>query len=405
MKKSFLIAGVGIALIVIVGALIFIIFFMGKGEPAETPGPAFGTSDESYVENGEPLPLGQVGEGQAGEEVAPKLIKITSGPVSFGSVAFPVGIPGASSTDPVSYDTEIRFQERSSGNIYAYRVGERTLARISNRTLPGVYETSWVSDGSLAYSRFLSETDGKETIETYVLPVGESEGGYFLEPGLSEVSVQGTTSVVTLLPSTSGSIATLAAPDGTNVKTLFSSPLSALHIFFSGNNLVASTKASAHTNGYAYFVSKTAGTFERFAGPLRGLAALPSPKGTYAFYTYLSGNTLRSELITASDRIPVSIPLGTLAEKCAWTPDETSIYCAVPRSIEGALPDDWYQGAVSFSDRIWRVSLDGRIAALIVDPKTVGDVDIDAVNLTIDARADVLVFTNKKDGSLWSYDI
>ena len=77
----------------------------------------------------------------------------------------------------------------------------------------------------------------------------------------------------------------------------------------------------------------------------------------------------------------------------------------MPRSIEGTLPDDWYQGAVSFSDRIWRVSLDGRIAALIVDPKTVGDVDIDAVNLTIDARADVLVFTNKKDGSLWSYDI
>ncbi len=401
----------GIVILLLLVAAVYFIFFFGKGSVVvEDPGSPFDTSGD-YADPGtvEQLPLGQVGSGgQAGEQVAPRLIKITAGPVAFGSVAFSSFTQGASSTG--TYDTEVRYLERASGNAYAYRARERTLTRISNRTLPGIYEASWLSDGSLVYARYLSGVDGSEIIETYALPIGEDAeveggGGYFLEQGLEDVTVQGTTTLATLLPNTNGSIATVAAPDGETFRTLFSSPLSSLRLFFSGKNFVTFTKASAQSSGYGFLVDSASGAFEHILGPLKGLSVLPSPKGTYVFYTYALGSSLRSELLTLSDRFSKAIPIGTLSEKCVWAADESSLYCAVPRAVSGTLPDDWYQGALSFSDRIWRIDLDGRVAVLVVDPKTVGNVEVDAVNLSVDSENNILIFTNKKDGSLWAYDL
>ncbi len=413
MRRVFLII---LAIIVLIGLAlgIYMLFFSAKA-PDFTANPgSFGTGGE-YVpgEFGEPGE-GEVGETEteAGEEVAPRLVKITDGPVAFGSVAFTteevvegetVGSTTASST--VVYDTEVRYVERLSGNVYGYKAHERTLTRISNRTLPGVYEASWLSDGSTVYARFLTESGaGDEVLETYALPVQEGEGGYFLEPNIAEVAVRGTTTVATLLPSSSGSLASASSADGATVRTLFTSSLSALQLLASNVGYAAYTNASAQSGGYGFLISET-GVFERLVGPLRGLTLLPSPSGSYVFYTYLSGSTLRSELLETTSRVSTTIPLGALSEKCVWAPDESSIYCAVPRSVSGTLPDDWYQGVVSFSDRIWKVDLGARVAVLVVDPLNAGGVAIDAVNLAIDPREDTLVFTNKKDDSLWAYDL
>ena len=46
-----------------------------------------------------------------------------------------------------------------------------------------------------------------------------------------------------------------------------------------------------------------------------------------------------------------------------------------------------------------------RVATQLIDPKTVGNVDIDAVALSVDPTTDVLVFTNKTDKTLWLYDL
>jgi hypothetical protein len=415
MRRFLIIIG---ALILVIGLTlgVYLLFFSAKAPTLTVEdGTSFGVSGDYVPQGSADTPKGEVGEtkADAGETVAPRLVRITDTPVAFGAVAFGVretvstqneGTSTATSTT-TRFDTEVRYLERASGNAFAYRVGERTLTRLSNRTLPGVYEASWLSDGSKAYARFLSKGgNGEETLETYMLPLVEGETGYFLEPDLSEIAVRGTSTVVTLLPSASGSIATAASPKGDNVRTIFSTPLSALQLLISGNSYAAYTNASAQKDGYGFLVG-SGGTLERVLGPLRGLAVLPSPSGTYLFYTYLSGSALRSELLETASRVATAIPINTMAEKCVWAPDEMSVYCAVPRSISGTLPDDWYQGATSFSDRIWKVDLSARVAVLIIDPQNAGGVAIDATNLAIDEKEDVLVFTNKTDGSLWAYDL
>ena len=42
---------------------------------------------------------------------------------------------------------------------------------------------------------------------------------------------------------------------------------------------------------------------------------------------------------------------------------------------------------------------------LVVDSVAVANTPIDGVSLSIDANSDVLLFTNKADGSLWAYDL
>ena len=100
----------------------------------------------------------------AGEVVAPRLLKITDGPVAEGAVALFIPAKAPTQAAPVSLgstsaevavatqgtpaDTEVRYVDRASGNIYAFRIHDRVLTRIGNKTLPGVQEASWLADGS-----------------------------------------------------------------------------------------------------------------------------------------------------------------------------------------------------------------------------------------------------------------
>lgn len=352
---------------------------------------------------------GATGPVPAGEEIAPRLIRITENPVALGAAIFNLPsqvVPsetGTGTPQTLPGDVEIRYVDRASGNIYAYRFFDRTLERIANRTLPGIQEASWLSDGSLAYARFLSGNDGEDRVETYALPAS-SEGGYFLERGLSQATVIGTTTLFTLMPSTGGSVGTISSADGTNSRTLFSSPMASLIVHLSNGPYMAHTKASAGIDGYAFSIAGN-GSFTRILGPARGLSILPSPSGAYVLYSYLEGRTLRLSLLERATGEVTALPVATISDKCTWASDSTVVFCGVPRAVTGTLPDDWYQGAVSFSDRLWRIDVAGRVATLVIDPAATGEMPVDMTGLKTDGRNNVLTFRNKADGSLWAYDL
>jgi len=397
------------SIIVVLGLLVgayYLFFSNGATLSVGEPGDLFGSSDDRAAS--ELLgPDGQPIQG-AGTVVAPRLIRISDAPVGKGALAlFIPEVPApASSTEPaIPADVEVRFIERQSGNIYAFRVHDRVLTRVSNRTLPGIQEAVWASDGSRAFVRYLSRAaDGVEHVDTYALP-SDGGDGYFLEKDLEQVAVRGTSTVFSLLPSTSGSIGSLSDLDGTSVRTLFTSALSRMRAGFSGGDIVATTKASIGLDGYSFLVSGTTGTFTRILGPLRGLSALPNTEGTSVLYSYVDRGRVYLQTLDLATRNAVALPLSTFADKCAWATGGRAVYCGVPTALAGNMPDDWYQGAATFSDRIWRIDLDTRLATLVVDPGQVADVTIDAINLTLDPESDTLVFTNKKDGTLWVYDL
>jgi len=396
------------ALFIVAAAIVLIglgigLFFLLDTEPTLTV-------DENTFGSADDVPLtpddgpGTQGPVQAGEIVTEQLIRITPGPVALGAVAVALTNQATSSPTIAGGEVDIRYIERGSGNVYSYRFHERTLERISNRTLPGIQEAAWLTDGSMAFARFLSGTsDTEERVETYALPA-TGDGGYFLDRGLGQVSVSGTTTLMTLLPTSQGSVATVANIDGTNARTIFSSTLSSLIVHLSNGPFIAATKPSSQLDGYAFTVGAN-GAFSRIIGPFRGLSVLPSPSGNLVIFTYLESKSLRMGLLDRRDGSVESIPLATFAEKCVWAYGEEVFYCGVPKAPTGNLPDDWHQGAAVMTDRLWMVDLTADTAYYMIDVSGHAGTPVDMVGLSVDGRNDVLVFKNKTDGSLWAYDL
>lgn len=410
MNKKVIIA-LAVLGILLLGTVLYFVFFSSSndGLVVTDPSATFGEADNYQGRNGSVPDVG-VELPEAGDVVAPRLVRISLEPTVGGTVVLETVRQEVSQTGTTTATTsipeiEVRYLEKASGNVYAYEVKARTLTRLTNQTLPGIQEASWTDDGSWVVTRFLTKAEGgRDTLETYVLPLEEGEAGYFLQDGLADAFSRGVSSVVTLLTSDTGTVGTLAGIDGANPQTVFTSPLSSLTVHNLTSGYAAFTKPSAHLDGYGFLINSS-GVFTRVLGPLKGLSLLPGSSGDTVIYSALSGRSLDLGYINTDTYERVTLPVNTLSEKCVWKKDESLVYCAVPKTLSGTLPDDWHQGVVSFSDRFWRINLEERVATLIFDPSTIADVDIDAVSLALDEDADVLIFTNKKDGTLWAYDL
>ncbi len=356
-----------------------------------------------------PLPSG--GESTTPTTVATTTITTPPGPatrlmeISVGPVVPGITVTDLTGSDHTTLsDVAVHYLERQSGNVFQYLTHNRGITRTSNRTIPGIQSASWLPDASLAFVRYLSG-DTFTTINTYGLS-SDGSSGFFLPQNLSEIAVTAA-GVLTLASGMDGSSASLRRSDGTAATPVFTTPLSSVRVSFAGKGqYLVFTKPSATLEGSAFLVDAL-GHFSRIAGPLNGLGALASPSGTWVLVSHSTTGTMHLELVNTSSREVVTLPVATIADKCVWAADSTAVYCGIPVDPAGtyAYPDDWYQGAVSFSDRIWKIDVSNRFAQLVLDFNKETNKTLDAETLSIDPLATTLAFVNKLDGSLWSYQL
>jgi hypothetical protein len=407
MRRTFIIAAIVIVLAGVGAAAYFYFFARTPGIAVTPPGevnlPSAGQGTTNVAPGGtgtSTLPADPV-------PVSARLVKISAGPVVPGEAV--VNIPaknaspaaGGASSSP---DVAIDYIERQSGNVFSYLVHAKTVARTSNKTIPGIESATWLPDASFAFVRYLSGADFS-TINTYALPAGGS-GGFFLPQNLTAIAVS-STNLLTLASGVNGSIASLKRVDGTHTTEVFKTPLSMLQVSFAGKNrFLVFTKPSATLSGDAFLVD-SAGGFSRIAGPLNGLVALASPSGKWVLVSSTLSSGMQMGLVNTTTGETLPLPVATIADKCVWTADDSSVYCGIPVSplATYAYPDDWYRGVAHFSDRIWRIDVLGRYAQLVLDFSKETNDSLDAETLAIDPLHTVLVFVNKNDSSLWSYQL
>lgn len=399
MRRSLIIIA---TVIVLVGVGAFVYFTYFTGSPGVAVAPA-GSAGLPIAGQGAPT------DGQATTPNTPtgtpvaisaRLVQISKGPVVPGEMVVYRKAVNASSSPEVA----VNFIERESGNVFSYLTHTKTLTRTSNKTIPGIQSASWLPDASFAFVRYLSGNDFS-TINTYALPTSGT-GGFFLPQNLSDVAVS-STSVLTLASGVNGSVGSVERTDGTRAVAVFTTPLSALRVSFAGKGqYLAYTKPSGTLLGDAFLVD-SAGHFSRVAGPLSGLVALASPSGKWVLVSYTLNAAMQMELVNVATSETLPLPVATIADKCVWTADDSAIYCGIPVNppAGAAYPDDWYQGAVHFSDRLWKIQVAGRYAQLVLDFSKETEMSLDAESLATDALGTTLVFVNKNDGSLWSYSL
>lgn len=400
MRKTLIIVAI---LTVLIGIGVFVYFYFFASKASITVAPA-GSSGLPIAGNGSSS-VGASGSATTTPNipvsVTPRLVEINTGPITPGEVVVDVPAKNASS----SPDVLATYIERESGNVFVYSVQSNKNTRTSNKTIPGIQYAEWLPNASAAFVRYLSGDDFS-TINTYALNANGSDG-FFLPQNLADLSVS-STSVLTLSSGVNGSIASLENLDGTGLSTIFTTPLSEVHVSFAGKNqYLVYTKPSAGLSGDAFIVNPSR-YFSKIAGPFDGLTALASHSGEWVLISYALNNALQMELVNTTTNENVPLPVATIADKCVWTADDSAIYCGIPTNISGdnVYPDDWYQGAVQFSDKIWKIDVAGRFAQLTLDFSSVTNGSaLDTEALAVDPSDTELVFINKNDNSLWGYQL
>jgi hypothetical protein len=180
-------------------------------------------------------------------------------------------------------------------------------------------------------------------------------------------------------------------------------PFGEFNISWPSKNIITLlTKSSTEAEGYLYSLDFKTGKFEKLIGGIKGLTALVSPAGEKIIYSQSRRNGIETKIFTIKDKTSADFGLTTLPEKCAWSKlDKNIIYCPAPNNFPaGDYPDDWYQGMISFNDSIWQINLSTGETNVLIN-----ETNIDVINPFLSKDENYLVFTNKKDNTLWSLKI
>ena len=423
-KKLFIFIIIGVALIGIVGFVAFRLITAKPGERGLRDILPFGRSPETTPtvvnpgeenggvgSNGEAAPgFGEAVSGPGQLAVDAPIATISKAPVS-GLYALARG-PKNASTSPI-----VRYVERATGHLYEADLATGRVVRLTNTTIPKIYEALFVERGEGVVLRYLQE--GTEVIQTWygkITPpdknatstdeVLASLQGKFLPEGVSTITVSpGTDRIFYLLPNEAGANGFVAAPNGSGERALLTTQASEWLLDWPvAGSIVLTTKPSSLTFGSAFELSPTSGAFKRLAGDKRGFTMLANPGFTATLVGASTGNsmTLAAQALKQKPA-PAPIPAATLPEKCIWSKlSPNKAYCAMPKTLPaGEYPDAWYQGRVSFSDNLWLIDTAGGAAHLfIADLEALAEVPVDGTRLALDPEERYLYLINKIDGSL-----
>lgn len=303
----------------------------------------------------------------------------------------------------------IRFIERGTGNIYETSTSTAINTRISNTTIPKIYEAFFFNKGdNLILRDLVGSTDILRTRYASLQLSTTTEN----ERNISMLDLPINSNQIAKSPSGAslfslyydGVRGVISKPDGGSKVGIFNSPFKEWLVSWPREqSIVLTTKPSGFVPGYAYALDTKNRSFTRLLGDIPGLTTLPSSDMSKILFSKSSGGSFDLGLFTQKDSSQKDLSLRTLPEKCVWAKTEADVvYCAVPSNIAfNTYPDVWYQGLITFSDDIWKINVVTGEYNLLISPQDVSGEIVDVINPEIDSKDDYLIFTNKIDLSLW----
>lgn len=387
--------GIIIAAVIITALLIIVLSFVLSDD---TNGPETNTGFFGGLFDGNELPT--VGDLPTGtntqssekytESVTSRIHIISQEPVVGAAL-----VPGK---------PQIKYFNRSTGHLFQNGFEGKEEVRVSNVTIAAVMNAIWSPDKTYAALSHYNNGDMKYYYAHYT-STSTAESG-FLSRNIASLAMSPAESrIAYFLPANGQYSLITASPTNTKQKTVFTTPFPDFDIAWQDKNTISlSTRGSAYAQSYLYSLNAGGGSLQKILGGIEGLTLLWDPKGKNLLYSQTSneGRTLSLHVLTMANGISKNTGIETLPEKCAWSrKSEQVIFCGVPQQIPRAhLPDDWWQGSVSFIDALWRIDLSTGEQREIMPA-----FQLDATHLFTSDDEEYLLFTNKKDGLLWSLKI
>jgi hypothetical protein len=366
------------------------------------------TGDNTDTTDGEVTATG--GETIDGTLINSKFTKLTDFPVAGATFFYDTrALPQieGEKVDPKAPKTELvpslRYVERITGHIYERFLDTGIVGKISNSTIPNIYESFFDGKAQTIIYRYLSSD---KSIASFVATLGGAQGSFLPSDAIDVSLSPDKTKYFYLVKTPSGVTGTIASFIDGKKNQFFSSSFSEwLSQWVVNGSIFLTTKASGQENGYIYTVNTTNGSMRKVFGGVLGLTTLVNPSGTHILYSTSVGGRPALGIFDIVKNKAIDLGLAGLPEKCTWF-DIVTVYCAIPDEIQTAqYPDSWYQGLVSFSDHFVKITLDTTGVANTQKIDGSSGTRVDGTHLFLDDKATTLFFTNKKDSTLWSLNL
>jgi len=296
----------------------------------------------------------------------------------------------------------IRYVERMNGHIYKMFLDTKIKEKISNSTIPGIYEAFFDKTAKTVIYRYLS-TD--KIISSFVATLGAPKGE-FLPQDISDLSIsQDKTKFFYLTENNNGVTGAIETFGETKRDIVFNSPFTEwLSEWSTNQGMFLTTKPSYSVNGSIFLLNTTNKTISKIFGGVLGLTTLVNPTGSLVLYSTSTETGPKLGVFDINKHTTKDLDTYGLPEKCVWSSDNINIFCAVPNVITGnQYPDYWYQGLISFDDYFVKINTirDDKITIA----NSINETSIDGTYLFLDKIENLLFFINKKDSTLWSLNV
>jgi len=342
------------------------------------------------------------------------LIKAESGGVTLQQLTnVPVaGAISVSETSRMFTDADVvRYVERGSGNVYEVNLETLESERLTNTTIPGIYEVFWHKDAENLVLRYLDDND---VIKTFSARISTNSSAGMLDGRFmsDDIDFMGTdVGGENLFYTIRGDRETLLRQSSFDVgggTVVYRSLLHELLFQAVENGVISfTTKPSGLVGGFSYVLDTNEGSLpQKVLGGVLGLTVNMSPRGERILFSQSLDGGFRTFSLNLDTRKTQSVSPATLPEKCVWSKfSGIHAYCGVPNTVSERLyPDEWYMGKVSFSDAIWKIDVSRGVGELLINPQN-SNIDIDVSNPILSSDESYLLFINKKDSTLWSLEL
>ncbi|TSD05727.1 MAG: hypothetical protein Greene07147_432 [Parcubacteria group bacterium Greene0714_7] len=400
MRRTLIISGLGLLAVALFAAGYFFVFQKTDSNTAGAPKDffsaffPFGQGNRTSEKPTNETP------GGSAQKVTARIRQVSTRPTAGAWFTSPSG----TTTSP-----HIRFTERATGHIFETPTDSYAETRISNTTIPLIQELIVINDTTLLL-RTLSDT---ETISNAfgVLNATNSEQSLDTSAlkGFQRVAVaKNGLSMMTVTEVAQGSQIELAEPDGTKSRTILLSPIRSWIPLAGDSRFFIQSAPSSGASGFLYEIRSNGG-LTKILSDIPGLLGVPSPTGRYILYSGSTGVKVFLGMIDTKTGQSYTLPLKTLATKCAWISEDTPrVFCAISDPMRGGtatLPDDWLLGKISFSDSVWIIRPIENTAHSLGYLQEIANTPIDVLNPTISVDGNFALFINKNDLSVWSLDL
>lgn len=373
-------------LLVIVAGLVWLLFFSGSEGIQGAIGkffPVAGERDRPVPTV--PGPADGAGASGPNDETARRLIQISEGRVSgFKPIA-----------------GGVRYIERATGHVFESNPDGRNQVRVSNTTIPGIFDSVWSYNADGAVIRYRENEKARMASVRFV---GTTTAGVLLPASILSVAYAPNRARLVYVAEVNGTLAVIAAdPDNSKQSEMLRLPPADFEISWPvSNTLYFVTRPSGEADGYLYKYNIDKKNFSKFYGPEHGLEVNFDSLGKKVLLSVFDPSGNRPELVVldSASGERTNLESATLARKCAWSAANT-IICAIPADIpSGIYPDAWYKGQVGFNDSLWQINIDTLTKENLAN---LPDIDVEAMAIAPDGSH--VYFQDKKEGALWGYKL